>query len=160
LPAGPRAELIEGHVEVPPLPRAAEVAAVVGLASRLEPLLLGRAVLEFLPGLRLSRQDLLRPDLALLDASPHFGRGASRPGGEALLAVDVMRAPSSKDVRLPLYARGRVREFWLLDLENGWVEVYRAPAAGSYRSRTLWYPGETVGPAALEGVRVEVLASL
>jgi len=160
LPAGPRAELIEGRVEVPPLPRASEVAAVVGLASRLEPLLLGRAVLEFLPALRLSRQDLLRPDLALLDVSPRFGRGASRPGGEALLAVEVVRAPAAKDVRLPLYARGRVGEVWLLDLENAWVEVYRAPAAGRFRSRTLWYPGEKLGPAALEGVRVEVLASL
>ncbi len=85
---------------------------------------------------------------------------ASRPGGEALLAVDVVRAPASKDVRLPLYARGQVGEVWLLDLENGWVEVYRAPAAGRFRSRTLWYPGEKVGPVALEGVRVEVLASV
>jgi hypothetical protein len=53
-----------------------------------------------------------------------------------------------------------VGEVWLLDLENVWLEVYRAPAAGRFRSRTLWYPGERVGPVALDGVTVEVLASL
>ena len=160
LPAGPRAELIDGRVEVPPLPRSVEVAAVVGLASRLEPVLLGRAELAFLPPLRLGPSDLLRPDLALLDAAPRFGREASRAGGEALLAVEVQRGARSKDVRLPRYARGGVGEVWLLDLENVWLEVYRAPAAGRFRSRTLWYPGERVGPVALDGVKVEVLATL
>jgi hypothetical protein len=158
LPSGPRAELIGGRVVVPPLPRAVEVAAVVGLASRLEPVLMGRARLEFLPALRLARADLLRPDLALLDASPRFGRGASRPGGDALLVVEVLRDPAGKDLRLPLYARGGVGEVWLLDLERGLAEVYRAPGSGRYGSRTLWYPGEKVGPVALEGVEVELLA--
>jgi hypothetical protein len=160
LPAGPRAELIDGRVEVPSLPRSVEVAAVVGLASRLEPVLLGRAELAFLPPLRLGPRDLLRPDLALLDASPRFGREASRAGGEALLAVEVLRGARSMDARLPRYARGGVGEVWLLDLENVWLEVYRAPAAGRFRSRTLWYPGERVEPVALDGVKVEVLASL
>jgi len=158
--AGPRAELIGGRVEAPALPRSVEVAAVVGLAARLEPLLLGRARLAFLPALRLSRNDLLRPDLALLDASPRFGRGSSRAGSEVLLVVELVRGAATKDVRLPLYARGGVGEAWLLDLENGWAEVYRVPAGGAFRSRTLWYPGERVGPVALEGVRVEVLAPL
>lgn len=159
LPEGPRAELVGGRIEVPALPRSREVAAVVGLASRLEPLLLGRAELAFLPALRLSRADLLRPDLALLDAGPRFGRGASRSGSEALLAVEIVRGAPTQDVRLPLYARGGVGEVWLLDLKRGWVEAYRAPAARRFRSRTLWYPGERLAPAALEGVAVEAMAA-
>lgn len=159
LPGGPRAELVGGQVQVPLLPRAAAVAAIVGLASRLEPQLAGRARLAFLPALRLARADLLRPDLALVDASPRFGRGASRAGGEALLVVEVARGPGSKDARLPLYARGGAGEVWLLDLEHGWVEVFRAPSRAGFRSRTLWYPGERVGPVALDGVSVEVLAT-
>lgn len=160
LRAGPRAELIAGRVEVPALPRAVEVAAVVGVAARLEPLLLGRALLAFRPALRLGRVDLLRPDLALLDGSPRFGRSSSRAGNEALLVVEVVRGAAAKDVRLPRYAGGGVGEVWLLDLDRRWAEVFRAPAGGSFRSRTLWYPGERLGPVALEGVKVEVLAPL
>ncbi len=158
LAAGPRAELIAGRVEVPGLPRAADVAAVVGLAARLEPLLVGRARLAFRPAVRLGIDDLLRPDLALLDASPRFGRGSSNSGGEVLLAAEVVRGPDAKERRAPRYAQGGVRELWLLDLQRGWIEVYRALAGGHYRSRTLWYPGERIGVVALEGVQVEALA--
>lgn len=159
VPGGPRAELVGGRLDVPPLPRPKEVAEVVALGSRLEPLLGGRAVLGFRPALHLGDVDLLRPDLALLDASPRFGRGTSRPGTEAPLAVEVARGAESYEVRLPRYAAGGVGEVWLLELGRGWVEVYRAPAGGRYGSRTLWYPGERVGVVALEGVVVEVLGA-
>jgi len=160
LPGGPRAELMGGTLLVAPLPRPPEVAAVVALASRLEPLIGGRALLEFRPALHLGEADLLRPDVALLDAAPRFGRARARPGSEALLAVEVVRGATTMQSRLPRYAAGGVGEAWLLDLAHGWVEVYRSPAAGRYRSRTLWYPGELVGVVALDGVRVEVLGAL
>lgn len=160
LPDGPRAELIAGRVVVPPLPRPREVGAVVALASRLEPLLVGRAVVGFRTALRLGDADLLRPDMVVLDAAPSFGRAASRPGSEALLVVEAVRGAPTRDVRLPRYARGDVGEVWLLDVARNWAEVYRSPWAGRYRSRTLWYPGERVAPVAFEGVSVEVLAGL
>jgi len=160
VPGGPRAELIGGSVEVPLLPRPREVAAVVALASRLEPQLGGRAMLAFRPALHLGDADLLRPDLALLDASPRFGRAASRAGTEALLVVDVARGPATHEARLPRYAAGGVGEAWVLELGRGWVEVYRSPGGRRYRSRTLWYPGERVGVVALDGITVEALGGL
>lgn len=160
LPGGPRAELMAGRVEVPPLPRPREVAVVVALASRLEPQLGSRAVLAFRPALHLADAELLRPDLALLDASPRFGRAASRAGSEALLVVEAVRGARSLEVRLPSYARGGVGEVWLLDLTRGWAEAYRSPGRGRYGSRTLWYPGEPIGVTALPGVSAEALGAL
>jgi len=160
VPGGPRAELVAGRVEVPPLPSPREVAAVVALASRLEPQLALRAALAFRPALHLADADLLRPDLALLDASPRFGRAAARPGSEALLVVEAVRGARSLDVRLPRYAAGGVSEAWLLDLSRDWVEVYRSPGHGRYGSRTLWYRGEPIGVTALPGVAAEALGTL
>lgn len=160
LPGGPRSELVAGRVEVAPLPRPREVAAVVALASRMEPLLPAPAVLAFRPALRLGDADLLRPDLALLDGAARFSRAASRAGSETLLVVEVLRGPASVDTRLPRFAAGGVAETWLLDLDRAWVEVYRAPSGDRYGSRTLWYPGERVAPLALEGALVEVLGRL
>lgn len=157
VPGAPRAELLGGRVEVAALPRPDEVAAVVRLASRLEPWLGGRASVAFRPALHLGDAELLRPDLALLAATPRFGSAASRPGSDALLVVEPVRGPASLDRRLPRYARGGVREAWLLDLARGWVEAYRSPFAGRYGSRTLWYPGERVSVVALPGVAVEAL---
>lgn len=160
VPGGPRAELIAGRVEVAPLPLPQEVAALVALASRLEPQLGGRAVLAFRPALHLGDADLLRPDLALLDASPRFGQAAARAGSAAFLVVEVARGPAAHETRLPRYAAGGAGEAWLLDLGHGWAEAYRSPGGGRFRSRTLWYPGERVGVVALDGVTVEVLGGL
>lgn len=78
--------------------------------------------------------------------------GARRPLDRAAAAVAL-----AQDERLAAYALAGVREVWVLDLVRGWTEAYRAPWGGSYRSRTLWYPGEEVPIAALGGAVVESL---
>ena len=226
---GPRAELIGGILQVPPLPSPAAVAAIAGLAARLEAVeaegtdwhagawnadrdaadglaaggeaagertagertagertagehtaagqgarvpgargpgvrdrgvrMVQDRVVRFQPPLRLGSEDLLRPDLVLFEDQPRFGTAAAYAPEDARLIAEVVRPGASHDVRLPRYAAARVPDVWLLDVERGWAEVYRAPAAGSFRSRTLWYPGEKVRVAALGSVAVEALAA-
>ena len=64
------------------------------------------------------------------------------------------------DDRLALAAAADVPETWLVDLERGWTEVYRAPFDGRYRSRTLAYPGEEIVPLALTRTRVVPLTGV
>jgi Uma2 family endonuclease len=46
------------------------------------------------------------------------------------------------------YAQASIPEYWILNLRDNQLEVYRDPdtAQGVYRSRTVHAPGETVSP--------------
>lgn len=130
------------------------------------------------PLVRLGPEDVLRPSLALVrraapsshaGAAQRLGAGGSLDPGEVALAVEVPpEAPARRRGgaealvvrRLSAYARAPVREVWLLNVERGWVEAYRSPWGGAFRSRTLWYPGEEVPVTAAPGLAVEAMASL
>jgi Uma2 family endonuclease len=51
-----------------------------------------------------------------------------------------------------------IPEYWIANLAEATVEVHREPdrAAGSYRVRTVVPAGETLAPAAVPGVRIDV----
>lgn len=133
---------------------------VVAREPRLAPGVSGPLTSRARPLVRIGPYDVLRPELALIAAGgpSAAGLGGSFDAADVLLAVETACAGESPDERLARYASARVREVWLLELERGWVEALRAPWAGRYRSRTLWYPGEAVPIAALWSVAVEALA--
>jgi Uma2 family endonuclease len=80
------------------------------------------------------------PDLAVVSSAD---RVKGRHPGTALLVVEVAGADSlarDRKVKAPLYARFGILEYWIVDLEDEAVEVFREPdpPAGAYRrSRTV-----------------------
>ena len=106
-----------------------------GIVSRLEWILgplKGWTVVRN-PRLDLGYAGAVRCDLALV--SGH------QPGlGRVELAVTV-GTPVQRDALLQACAVAEVPEVWFIDLELGWVEVYRAPDGAVYRLRTVAYPG-------------------
>lgn len=169
------AELVGGVVCRLPTLAASEAEAVVGLGSRLT-LALARlasavgagAEVRVRPLVRLGEGDMLRPELAVLAPAERRGAAPARAAGgyhhlggagaeprEVILAVELARVGRH---RLVSYARAGVKEVWLLDLERSWAEAYRAPWAGAFTSRTLWYPGEEVPLGGLPGVATQALA--
>ena len=174
LAEGPRAELIGGVVQAPVRLGPREVATLAHWEKAFqealreaptEPRLPVSAQVARFAGLRLGPSDLLRPDLALL-ASSHLrapaGSGAAAASVDpaaALLVVEVERGRSSQE-RLLLYAVAGVRQLWLVDVVRGWTTLYRSPWRGLYRSRTLWYPGESVPLPELGGAEMTPLPRL
>jgi Uma2 family endonuclease len=51
-------------------------------------------------------------------------------------------------VKGPLYAEAGVGEYWIADLEGEALEVYREPAAQSYRERRRITRGGSIAPIA------------
>jgi Uma2 family endonuclease len=51
-------------------------------------------------------------------------------------------------VKVPLYARCGIPEAWLVDVEQGLIEMYRAPAPGGYQQVRTPRPGERLSPQA------------
>jgi Uma2 family endonuclease len=66
------------------------------------------------------------------------------------LAVELMErsAGYDREVKVPRYARYGIPETWLMDLEQGLIEVYRNPTAQGYVvvRRLQW--GQSLSPQA------------
>ncbi len=125
--------------------------------------LLARALsddFEVLPQLPLTLGDANEPepDLAVVRAQDVASR--TRHPGTALLVIEVAGDSLRFDQRtkLALYARSGIPEYWIVNLQDAAIEVYREAdvAAGTYRSAHVVRRGETVEAAAVPGVQVDV----
>jgi Uma2 family endonuclease len=108
----------------------------------------------------LDRMSEPEPDLAVVPGAPddHPGHPVS-----AVLIVEVAESSLSQD-RLhkgSLYARARIPEYWVVNLIDGVLEVYRAPARSrsarygwSFRDMRRFRRGEDVIPLHAPGARV------
>lgn len=98
------------------------------------------------------------PDLAVLRPRPDFyAEGHPRPA-DILLVVEVAetQVEVEREVRVPLYARYRVPEVWLVDLEGEAVEVYWQPSPDGYREARRLQPGDRLAPQLLPDLEVAV----
>lgn len=99
------------------------------------------------------------PDLAVVHA-----RGPGRPAGShprsALLAIEIAGESLRKDrlTKSRIYARAAIPEYWIVNLEDRCLEVYRDPdpESGVYRSSLKVLPGDEARSSAVDGVHVTV----
>jgi Uma2 family endonuclease len=114
-------------------------------------------VLPQLP-LTLGEDSEPEPDLAVVRAQD--GASTTRHPGTALLVVEVAgdSLPFDRRTKLALYARAGIPEYWIVNLREAVVEVFREPdvPAGTYRATHVARRGETLAPATLPGVGVAV----
>jgi Uma2 family endonuclease len=114
-------------------------------------------VLPQLP-LTLGEHSEPEPDLAVVRAQD--AASTTRHPGTALLVVEVADDSLRFDRRtkLALYARSGIPEYWIVNLQDAVVEVFREPdvPAGSYRATQVARRGETLTPAILPGFGVAV----
>lgn len=99
------------------------------------------------------------PDCQLL--RPEMKRARRHPSGaDVFLVIEVSESTlrHDRDVKMPLYASAGVPEFWIVDLDNNRLEVYRQPVPTErrYQSVRTLLPGETIAPEAFPDLELEV----
>jgi Uma2 family endonuclease len=146
-----RLELLEGEiVEMPPR-GPGHAGGVKHLMNGFLPLQVeSKAIISVQDPIHLGEHSEPQPDLALLKPRPDF-YSLEHPGPEnVLLVVEVMESSASYDreVKVPLYARFGILETWLVDLEQGLIDMYRAPAPGGYQQVRTLGQGERLSPQA------------
>ncbi len=103
--------------------------------------------------LALSEFDMPFPDIAVVAGSPRDY--LSQHPTTALLVVEVSEASlkTDREVKGSLYAKAGIPEYWIVNLKERVVEVYREPAedaravyGASYRQRMVLRPSEPVSP--------------
>ena len=59
-------------------------------------------------------------------------------------------------VKLPLYAAAGVREVWIVNLQDYWLDCYSDPAPRTYRLRERFLLGETIKAELLPELEVNI----
>jgi Uma2 family endonuclease len=140
-----RYELIEGDI-YPMTPEGAEHAAVgTALAYRLMERRSQEWHVRAEKPLRLGESEVI-PDLAIVPGRP--SDYLVRHPDTALLVIEIAHSSLPRDrlLKLPLYARTGVPEYWIVNLAERQVEVYRTPAGDSYQERQVYTAGATLAP--------------
>ncbi len=152
-----RVELIRGVVHRMSPKNYAHVVAATKLYQSLVKSLAGRASVFQEAPLKLNRLDSdPEPDI-LAVSSPNiedYGTDKARP----LLVIEVAASSLRYDLnaKAPLYAEAEVPEYWVVNLVDRELVVFRCPEEGAYRDRITYRAGDRVAPEAWQDVVIEV----
>jgi Uma2 family endonuclease len=154
-----RVELIEGELYTVTPPSSRHAAKVDKLMKILERAYGDRAIVRVQSPIALSEHSAPEPDLTLLKPREDFYESSLPKPGDVLLVVEVSWSSLGYDhgTKLPLYARAGILEVWIVNLEEGKLEVYRRPQGNSYHQRLLFNTGEAARPLAFEEPDIVVL---
>jgi len=151
-----RVELIDGEIiEMNPI-GAPHAAAVATLNNLLMKRLDDRAWLWVQGPVRVPPRSEPQPDLAVLRLRSYKREDATT--ADALLFIEVADTSLQYDrtVKLRLYARAGIPEYWIADVNTDTVEVYRSPSGEQYATRQVFSRGESVAPRAFPDAVIAV----
>ena len=76
----------------------------------------------------------------------------------ALLVVEVAESSLQHDlsVKAGQYAKAGIPEYWVVNLVDDVVEVFRAPSPGGYQEHKRMQAGETIRPMALPDLSIDI----
>jgi Uma2 family endonuclease len=161
---GERLELLDGQLVVQE-PQGSSHAAIVGQIGQVLRSAFGDGWHPRLQApLALDENSEPEPDVAVV-AGVYRDYVSAHPS-TAVLVVEVAESSLRLDRRLKggLYARAALPEYWIVNLVEGVLEVYRAPQSAAdaaygwvYRSAEILRPPATVTPLAAPGARIPVV---
>jgi len=157
-----RVELLEGEV-IEMSPQLSRHAVAIGLAELALRGVFGLAcwVRTQLP-LHVGTSSAPEPDLAVVKGAP---RDFNEHPATALLVVEVSESTLAYDRtrKASLYARAGIADYWIVNLAERCLEVYREPRADTAQSYGFGYgafvsraAGDSVAPLHLPGARIAV----
>ena len=141
-----RVELIEGElIDMAPIGND-HAYTVDGLNRMLVLACEGKAVVSVQNPVRLDRFSEPQPDFGVFRLKTGRYRTARPTPADTLLLIEVSDSSVRFDrrVKLPLYARAGIAEFWIVDLGQRVLDAYRDPAADGYAAVTRYGPGDRI----------------
>ncbi|GAB4255850.1 MAG: Uma2 family endonuclease [Methylomicrobium sp.] len=98
------------------------------------------------------------PDFMLLKPNPDFYSTRHPVAADVLLLIEV--ADSSLDFdrnqKMHLYALHRISEYWLLNLKDSCVEIYRKPAGDLYAEKRTLTTGDSIALSELPDITIAI----
>ncbi len=141
-----RVELINGEIiEMSPIGslHASRVNRIIATFKRLPDEL---AILSVQNPISIGPYSEPEPDIVLVKFRSDFYEGRLPNSEDILLVIEVSDTSLGYDreVKKPLFATAGIPEFWIVNIGESQVEVYKKPANGDYASRQDFKRGDTI----------------
>ncbi len=134
-----RVELVKGQiVDMAPI-GAPHLNMVIRLTRILSAILEDRGLLSVQNPIRLDHGSEPQPDVAVLKPRPEEYETQTPHAADTLLVIEIAETSlnEDRDVKAPLYAESGIPEYWIINIVDRLVEVYRQPHNGLYSQRRL-----------------------
>lgn len=149
-----RIELLEGQLVAMTPIGAPHSSAIQVLTMLLVPALLGRASVRIQSPFAALDTSEPEPDVAIVP----LGAYRTEHPSEAYLLIEVAESSLGRDrgLKQRIYARAGVPEYWIVNIAERCIEVYREPRHDGYALCERVPHGGAVAPLHFSDVRVEV----
>ena len=99
-----------------------------------------------------------QPDIMLLRPREDFYTTSHPTAADTLLLIEVSESSLEYDrtTKAPIYAQAGIAEYWIVNLVDSQLLVYRQPIDGVYRSVTVLGKGDTIQPLAFPDITIDV----
>ena len=147
-------ELLHGALVAMSPSRPEHVGPIGVLNMLLVPALAGRALVRVQSSYWANDDSEPEPDLAVVPPGPWHHEHPS----SAHLVIEVAASSLRKDraIKGPLYAASRVAEYWIVNVRERCIEVFRDSDGIGYRTKSVHGPEERVGLATFPDVTISV----
>ncbi len=157
-PSGSRLELINGEIlEMAPI-GFNHSGHVIRLLNFFAPLVGNNALINAQNPLQLDDLSEPEPDFMLLKPNADFYSSRHPNANDVLLLIEVADSSLTFDQnqKLRLYALHGIPEYWLLNLNDLSLEVYRNPNGEVYAEKTTLRAGDVITLSQLNGISVRI----
>ncbi len=146
-PDGPHLELIHGEIlQMPPIGfnHSGHLKRIANLFARF--IATKDVIISVQDPLQLGDICEPQPDFMLLRTEENFYTTRHPQADDVLLLIEVAETSLSYDreQKARLYALYGIAEYWILNLNNESIEVYRQPSGDNYAQKSTLYYGESI----------------
>jgi Uma2 family endonuclease len=99
-----------------------------------------------------------QPDLMLLKPAADDYESRHPKPDDVFLLIEVSDATleTDREVKVPVYGRAGIAEVWIVNLDDGTLEVYREPSFDGYASIQILHKDDKAAPAQFPDAVLEV----
>lgn len=157
-----RVELIAGNIIKMSAKGTARASATRRTATLLHNLLENQATVYDKSPIALDDSSEPEPDIAVVIIDP-FDYATHHPTpSEIYLIIEVADSSLAYDreVKAQIYARSGIADYWVLNVNERQLHVFREPAAGGYQSEVIIGESASISPLQFPAVNIAILAML
>jgi Uma2 family endonuclease len=145
-----RVELLEGQMIQMAAKGTAHSAAVTRIEQLLRNRLGNRVLLRFQDPVRLDDYSEPEPDVAVVQPNTLLYEDHHPTPAEVFLLIEVADTSLKFDceVKALAYSRSGITDYWVLDVSDRKLHVYRVPSADGYQSEAILAEALTIAPLA------------
>ena len=158
LDADEKVELLAGQIVKKSMKGTRHTSTNKRLEKVLENRLGDRALVRTQAPIRLDNYSEPEPDVAVVGPNPSFYADNHPTPSEVYLIIEIADTTLRQDCEFKanLYAQAGIKDYWVVDINNRQLYVFRLLTQDGYQSKQILSDSETVSPLAFPDVRLSI----